>query len=63
MEPGKSDNYYLYFEGGGTQFLIIALEFKPRDNTLKWAGQVVAAHPERCCVVLTFGGLQFQDIL
>jgi len=57
MEPGKTDNYYLYFEGAGTQFLIIALEFKPRDETLKWAGQVMEAHPGRRCVVLTHGYL------
>ena len=57
MEPGKSDNYYLYFEGGGRPFLIIALEFKPRDETLTWAGQVVAAHPDHRCMVLTHGYL------
>lgn len=57
MEPGRSDNYYLYFRGGGTQFLIIALEFKPRDETLQWAGQVIGAHPDHRCVVLTHGYL------
>ncbi len=60
MEPGQSDNYYLYFEGAGEPFLIIALEFKPRDKTLQWAGQVVASHPERRCVVLTHGYLNTQ---
>jgi hypothetical protein len=57
MEPGRSDNYYLYFGGGGTQFLIIALEFKPRDETLEWANQVIESHPEHRCVVLTHGYL------
>jgi len=53
MVPGRSDNYYLYFRGGDTQFLIIALEFKPRDETLEWANQVIEAHPDHRCVVLT----------
>ncbi len=57
MEPGRSDNYYLYFRGGDTQFLIIALEFKPRDETLKWANQVIETHPDHRCVVLTHGYL------
>jgi hypothetical protein len=57
MEPGKSDNYYLYFRGAGTQFLIMALEFKPRNETLTWAGQVIEAHPDHRCVVLTHGYL------
>lgn len=57
MEPGRSDNYYLYFKGGDTQFLIIALEFKPRDETLKWANQVIETHPDYRCVVLTHGYL------
>ncbi len=57
MEPGKSDNVYLYFKGANTQFLIIALEFKPRDETLEWAGRVIDAHPDHRCVVLTHGYL------
>jgi len=57
MEPGKSDNYYLYFTGGGVKFLIIALEFKPRDKVLAWAGKVAAAHPDHRCIVLTHGYL------
>ncbi len=60
MEAGKSDNYHLYFSGGGMDFLIIALEFKPRDEVLAWANRVVAAHPERRCIVLTHGYLDAE---
>ncbi len=60
MEKGKSDNYYLYFRGGEEKFLIIALEFKPRDNVLTWANQVVSAHPNHRCIVLTHGYLNAQ---
>jgi hypothetical protein len=49
----RSDNYYLLFEAGGLEFLILALEFKPRDEALAWANEVVAAHPERRCIVVT----------
>ena len=57
LEPGKLDNYYLTFTGGGMKFLIVALEFKPRDKVLVWAGKVVAAHPDHRCIVLTHGYL------
>lgn len=60
QDPEKSDNYYLYFEGGGMEFLILALEFKPRDETLAWANEVIAAHPNRRCIVLTHGYLNAQ---
>jgi len=60
MEPGKSDNYYLYFKGGAEKFLIIALEFKPRDKVLVWANQVVSKHPDHRCIVLTHGYLNAQ---
>lgn len=53
MQPGRSDNYYLYFKGGNQKFLIIALEFQPRDETLEWANKVVESHPDRQCIVLT----------
>ena len=57
LEPGKLDNYYLVFAGGGMKFLIVSLEFKPRDKVLAWAGEVVAAHPDHRCIVLTHGYL------
>jgi hypothetical protein len=57
LEAGRSDNYYLCFAGGGMRFLILALEFKPRDEVLAWANEVVAAHPERRCIVVTHGYL------
>ena len=53
MQPGRSDNYYLYFKGGKQNYLVIALEFQPRDATLQWANNVVEAHPDYQCIVVT----------
>ena len=52
-ESGRLDNYYIFFEGGEMQFIIIALEFKPRDEVLGWADGVAAQFPERRCIVVT----------
>ena len=35
------------------KFLVITLEFKPRDETLVWANKVVAAHPDYRIIVVT----------
>ena len=59
-EEGKTENYYLYLEESGMQFLILTLEFKPRDETLAWANEVVARHPDYRTIIIThaylFGG-------
>ena len=51
-DKGNENNYAL-FESGGMQFLIIALEFAPRDEVLDWANGVAARHPGRRCIVVT----------
>ncbi len=52
-----NESSYSLFEAGGMKFLIIALEFKPRDEVLEWANRVVAEHPDRRCIVVTHGYL------
>jgi len=47
------ENSYALFEAGGMKFLIIALEFAPRDEVLDWANGVVVRHPGRRCIVVT----------
>ncbi len=48
---------YALFEAGGMRFLIISLEFAPRDEVLAWANGVVAKHPGRRTIVVTHGYL------
>jgi len=59
----SSENYYVLFEGGGMEFLIMALEFKPRDVVLEWANGVVATHPDRRCIVVTHAYLDDEASL
>ncbi|GLR17270.1 metallophosphoesterase [Portibacter lacus] len=49
----RSDNYFLTFEEAGMKFLMLSLEFKPRDEALAWANKVVAAHPNHQCIIVT----------
>jgi 3',5'-cyclic AMP phosphodiesterase CpdA len=56
-EAGMSDNTVHCFSAAGIEFMVLALEFGPRDAVLRWAGNIVAAHPQRRVIVLTHGYL------
>jgi hypothetical protein len=51
--PGSNENFYGTFTLGGTNFLVIALEFMPRSTVLDWANSVVAANQDKEVIVLT----------
>ena len=53
-------NAYYLFSASGMDFLILSLEFKPRDEVLEWAGSVLTQHPERRSIVLTHSYLNSE---
>ncbi len=53
MEPGRLDNSYHLFRAGGVDWLVLALEFGPRDSVVAWAGQIAAKHPARKKILIT----------
>jgi len=52
-EPTRYDNNYHTFSAGGTDWLVLSLEFGPRDGVLNWANSVVASHPQYRVIVVT----------
>ena len=48
-----NDNNYCFFDAAGMKFLVVSMEYAPRDETLKWAAEVVVAHPEHRVIVAT----------
>ncbi len=52
-QPEKTDNHFHQFEAGGRKWLVIALEFGPRDDVLRWAGQIAAAHRDHTVILIT----------
>ena len=52
-EPSKYDNNYHIFSSGGTDWLVLSLEFGPRNEVLVWADQVVSTHPNHRVIVVT----------
>lgn len=53
FEPGKAENVYALFDIGGETYMVLVLEFGPRDEVIDWANEVVAAHPDAKVIVLT----------
>jgi hypothetical protein len=60
FEPGKMENSWHAFSTPTGKFLILALEFGPRDEVLAWANQVVAQRPDHKVIVVTHAYL-FAD--
>lgn len=52
-EPAKTENQWHQFAAGGRQWLVIGLEFAPRADVLRWAGDVIAAHPAHSAIIFT----------
>ncbi|WP_455392598.1 tandem-95 repeat protein [[Eubacterium] cellulosolvens] len=53
FEPYKMENTYHLFSAGGIDWLIVSLEFAPRDAVVAWANQVVASYPDRITMMVT----------
>lgn len=52
-EPLRSDNTFHLIDAGGRKWLILALEFGPRRDVVRWANEVVSKHPKRSVILIT----------
>jgi hypothetical protein len=53
VEPGSTHNSYSLFSAGGTDWLVLALEFGPRDEVVAWADQILKKYPRRKAMLVT----------
>lgn len=60
-EPDRSENSYHLFSVGGREFLVVALEFGPRKDVVRWANEVVAGHRKREAILITHAYMYFDD--
>ena len=56
------ENTWHEFEANGNQYLVLALEYAPRDSVLQWASTVIEAHPYHQVIVSTHGYLQSDGV-
>jgi hypothetical protein len=60
-EPKRLENSYHLFSAGGRDFLVIALEFGPRADVVRWANQVAAKHANREAILITHAYMYYDD--
>lgn len=48
-----NDNNYCHFEACGMKFLVLSLEFAPRDEAIRWAEKICQAHKDHRVIVAT----------
>jgi 3',5'-cyclic AMP phosphodiesterase CpdA len=58
---GQLDNTYHFFTAGGSDFIIVALEWAPRDEVVEWANAVMREHPTRLGIFVTHAYLNNND--
>ena len=59
-EDGRRENSYHLLTIGERPWLILGLEFAPRDAVVAWANQVLSRYPERLAIIATHAYL-FRD--
>jgi hypothetical protein len=53
FEKGKIENAYYFFSFAGVEYVILALEYAPRDKVLDWANEIVETFSKKKAIVVT----------
>ena len=60
-DDGRLENSYHTFTACGQKFLVLALEFGPRDEVLAWADGIVARHADHRVLLTTHAYMYYDD--
>lgn len=60
-EPERMENSYHLFSAGGRDFLVLALEFGPRGDVLRWANEILSRHSRREAILITHALIYYDD--
>jgi hypothetical protein len=60
-EPARFDNSYHYFNAGGRDYLVLALEFGARSDVVRWANEVLDKHPNHPTILITHVYMYYDD--
>lgn len=61
FEENKMDNAWFTFSSGDYKFLILSLEFGPRNKVLEWAKKVIKEHPQYNVMINTHAYMYDDD--
>ena len=57
----RLDNSYHLFSAGGRNWLVLALEFGPRDGVVQWANVVLDRYSHRSAIIVTHAYMWYDD--
>lgn len=60
-EPDRTENSYSLFSAGGRDFLVLALEFGPRADVVRWANEIAAKYANRETILITHAYMYYDD--
>jgi len=58
---GSNENFYGVVNINSQPYLIMALEFYPRDSVLSWAGQVIQSNADKQVIIITHAYQYFDN--
>jgi len=61
METNRMENSYHLFSAGGVDWLILALEWGPRNSPVAWANQIVSNYPDRRVILITHAYMYYDE--
>ncbi len=53
MEQGRIENNFHIFQAGGQKWLVMGLEWGPRDHVLVWADEIINKYPDHKAIIIT----------
>lgn len=60
-EPRRLENNYHFLTAGGREFLVLALEFGPRADVIRWANDVVTQHKNHEVILITHAYMYYDE--
>jgi hypothetical protein len=61
MTEGRMENSFHLFSAGGRDWIVLSLEFGPRDATVDWANKILSEHPNRFGILVTHAYMYCDD--
>ncbi len=53
LKPNEADNAYQLFEAGGKKWILLSLEWAPRDEAVAWADKILTQFSDRYAIITT----------
>ncbi|MDZ4820184.1 MAG: metallophosphoesterase [Planctomycetota bacterium] len=61
QEPERYENSYHLFNSHDMNFVVIALEYGPRKDVVRWANEVAKKHSDRAAILITHAYMYSDD--